>query len=268
MARAGRALRMMSLNLHVDWEDSPRPWHTRRAAVLAVLERERPHLIGTQEGQPHQIADLQEGLGDRYAWTGRGRDAAGDGEHMAVFHDTARLSRLAHGHFWLSDTPETPGSETWGGGCPRMVTWLRYRDLATGGELLAANTHFDDVSAYARARAAELLAARLDTLAPDVPRVVTGDFNVPAGDPDVHGVLLGRAGLVDTWDAAEQRDEAYGTFHGYGPPEQGGPRIDWILASRGTQVPAAAQILTRPDGRHPSDHLPITARLHLRTPRW
>ncbi|MGW1182460.1 endonuclease/exonuclease/phosphatase family protein [Streptomyces drozdowiczii] len=266
MANSASALHVMSFNLHVDWEGSPRPWRARREAVAAVLRAGRPHLLGTQEGRPHQIDDVLTALGPGYARTGQGRDGGGEGEHMAVFHDRERLEALEHGDFWLSDTPQVPASETWGGACPRMATWIRFRDLVTGGAFLAVNTHLDHVSAYARARAAELLVERFDTLAPGLPVVLTGDFNTPADDPEVHGVLLAKGSLEDTWERAGERGPAYGTFHDYRPPVAGGPRIDWVLASRGTRVREASALL--PGAVAPSDHLPVRAVVELPlTPR-
>ncbi|MCQ4214395.1 endonuclease/exonuclease/phosphatase family protein, partial [Streptomyces longispororuber] len=214
-----------------------------------LLDRARPHLLGTQEGLAGPLRDLAADLGaDRYGWVGQGRDGGDRGEFAAIGYDRERLEALDSGHFWLSDTPDVPGSETWGGCCTRMVTWVRLRDLRVGGELLAVNTHFDHESAYARERAAELLAARLRVLAPGLPRVVTGDFNAPADDP-VHAALLDAADLVDTWDVAERRGPAHGTFHDHRPPVPGGERIDWILVSRGTRVREAAVDDFARDGR-------------------
>ncbi|MEU9362937.1 endonuclease/exonuclease/phosphatase family protein [Streptomyces sp. NPDC048301] len=264
MTERAQALRVMSFNLHVDWDGSPHPWADRRETAAALLRAGRPHLLGTQEGRLHQVDDVLTALGPGYARTGQGREGGGRGEHMALFHDHERLEALEHGDFWLSSAPEVPASETWGGGCPRMATWVRFRDLATGGELLALNTHLDHESAYARARAAALLVERIDALAPGLPVLLTGDFNTPAGDPEVHGALLaktGPGGLVDAWDAAEVRGPSYGTFHDYGPPAVEGPRIDWILASRGTRVRESSVVL--PGSVAPSDHLPVTALLEL-----
>ncbi|MFI5662618.1 endonuclease/exonuclease/phosphatase family protein [Streptomyces sp. NPDC051684] len=259
-------LRVMTLNLHVDWPGSPHPWRERRPLVAELLRGARPHLLGTQEGLRGPLRELADDLGrERYGWVGQGREGGDRGEFMAVGYDRERFEVLEHGHFWLSDTPEVAGSETWGGGCPRMVTWLRLRDLPTGSELLAANTHFDHASAHARTRAARLLGARLNDLAPDVARVVTGDFNTAAGG-EVHAALLSTAGLVDTWDAAERRGPALGTFHDYGPPEPDGERIDWILVSPGTQVHEVVLDEFTRGGRRPTDHLPVRAQIRLPHP--
>ncbi|MCX4510754.1 endonuclease/exonuclease/phosphatase family protein [Streptomyces sp. NBC_01619] len=263
MTDHAHGLRVMTFNLQLDWDNPPHTWSGRRDVAAELLRRERPHLIGTQEGLHGQLRDLESAIGADYAWIGQGREGGGRGEFMAVLYDRRRLEPLAHGHYWLSGTPEVIASNTWGGGWPRMVTWVHFRDLATGGELHAANTHFDHVSAYARERSGRLLAERLNALAPDLPRIVTGDFNAPARHDAVHTALLAEADLVDTWDAAEERSPAYGTFHGHRPPVAGGERIDWILASRGTRVRSAAVNTFAAGGRFPSDHLPVQALVHV-----
>lgn len=263
MTDTGHGLRVMTFNLQVDWDGAPHPWSGRRGPALDTLRRERPQLLGTQEGLHAQVRDLADGLGPGYAWTGQGREGGTRGELMALFYDRRRLDLLAHGDFWLSDTPEVPGSNTWGGGCPRMVTWARFRDLVTGGELRAVNTHFDHLSDQARLRSAQLLAQWLITRPEDVPSLVTGDFNAPAGRGGAYDTLLAGAGLVDAWDAAEERGPAYGTFHDHAPPVPDGDRIDWILASRGSRVRSAAVSTASGDGRCPSDHLPVQALVHL-----
>ncbi|MGW6483178.1 endonuclease/exonuclease/phosphatase family protein [Streptomyces sp. NPDC055059] len=268
---AGDGLHVMSFNLQVHWNNPPHTWPERRQAVADLLRRARPHLIGTQEGLRHQVHDVEAALGEYggdYGWIGEGREGGDDGEFMAIFYDRRRLAPLTHGHFWLSGTPDIPASNTWGGGCPRMVTHVHFRDLATGGELYAANTHFDHASADARERSAALLAERLSALAPALPTVVTGDFNTPAGpNSPPYTRLLADAGLMDAWGAAEERGPDLGTFHDYGPPVPDGERIDWILVSRGVRVRSAHADTFAPGGRFPSDHLPIEAVLHTASPR-
>ena len=65
---------------------------------------------------------------DAYARIGRGRLADGTGESVAVYYLKERFEHLQSGHFWLSDTPDVPGSATFGNKIPRMVTWVRLRE--------------------------------------------------------------------------------------------------------------------------------------------
>lgn len=260
--RPGRRLEVMSFNLRYASATPPNSWPERRPVVRELLRRARPHVIGTQEGLYQQLQDIAEDLGPHYAWTGTGRAGGSRDEFMAVFHDTRRLAPVAYDHFWLSDTPYVIGSNTWGGGSIRMVTWVRFRDLRTDGEFHVLNTHLDNHSQYARARAAGLIAERIGSLDRSLPLLVTGDFNVAAHKNPVYDALLA-AGLVDTWDAADERSKAYATFHGYKPLVPDGDRIDWILATPGVHAHAAAINTFSLKGQFPSDHLPVQASLTL-----
>ncbi|MEV5978561.1 endonuclease/exonuclease/phosphatase family protein [Streptomyces sp. NPDC052114] len=258
--RPGRRLEVMSFNLRYASATPPNSWPERRPVTRELLRRARPHVIGTQEGLYQQVRDIAADLGPHYDWLGTGRAGGSRDEFMTVYYDTRRLAPVAYDHFWLSDTPDVIGSNTWGGGSIRMVTWVRFHDLRTDRELYVLNTHLDNASQNARARAARLIVERIGRLDASLPVIVTGDFNVAAHKNPVYETLLG-AGLVDTWDAADRRGKAYATFHGYKPLTPDGDRIDWILASRGTQVHEASINTFSLDGQFPSDHLPVQASL-------
>jgi endonuclease/exonuclease/phosphatase family metal-dependent hydrolase len=260
---AGDALRVMSFNLRFASTAEPNSWAVRRPVTRELLRRERPHVLGTQEGLYQQLRDIDADLGPHYDWIGTGRAGGSRDEFMAVFYDTRRLAPVEYDHFWLSDTPDVIGSNTWGGGSIRMVTRVRFRDLADGGrEFGVLNTHLDNRSQDARARAAQLIARRIAALGPALPLLVTGDFNVAAHRNPVYDTMLA-AGLTDTWDTAAERGPLYATFHGYRPLTPGGDRIDWILATPGVAVHRAEINTFSVDGRFPSDHLPVQATLTL-----
>lgn len=252
-------LEVMTFNLRFASAVEPNSWADRRPVMRALLRRAAPHVIGTQEGEPPQLQDIEDDLGPHYDRIGTGR-GGGDEESMAVFYDTRRLAPVEYAHFWLSDTPEVRGSNTWGANYPRMVTWVRFRDLRARREFYVLNTHLDNASQYARERSADLIAARLDRFDRSLPLLLTGDFNVVAHANPVYDTLLA-AGLVDTWDTARARGEAYATFHGYKGLTAGGDRIDWILATPGFRVHREWTDPFSVNGQYPSDHLPVQASL-------
>ncbi len=258
-----RALEVMSFNLRFANTAEPHSWASRRPVMRQMLRRERPHVLGTQEGLYGQLRDIEADLGPSYDWIGTGRAGGSRDEFMAVLYDTRRLVPLEYDHFWLSGTPDVIASNTWGNAHLRMATWVRFRDLRAGGrEFCVLDTHLDNANQSARERSAALIAERVGHLARSLPVVVTGDFNVAAhGDP-VYDTMLG-AGLVDTWDTSAVRGKAYGTYHGYLPLVPGGARIDWILATPGVTVHRASVNTFTVDGRFPSDHLPVQAALTL-----
>src|ERR1700684_3655024 len=181
-------LDVMSFNLRYASATGPHSWAERRPATRKLLLAESPHLIGTQEGLYQQLRDIEQDLGAGYAWIGTGREGGTRGEFVAIFYDTGRLIPLEYDHFWLSETPGTIGSKDkfWKKegrpGSPRLVTRVRFGVRGTSSTFYALNTHLDNRSKTARRRAANQLAGFLtDRLDSELPRVVTGDFNAPAG---------------------------------------------------------------------------------------
>ncbi|WP_406418184.1 endonuclease/exonuclease/phosphatase family protein [Streptomyces sp. NBC_01614] len=260
---ARRHLQVMSFNLRFASTTEPNSWTVRRPVMRELLRHEAPHVLGTQEGIFSQLLDIDSDLGPRYDWVGTGRLHGSRDESMAIFYDSHRLRPTEYDHFWLSETPDVIGSNTWGAAFARMVTWVRFRDLTDGGrEFYVLNTHFDHVSPYARERSAALIAERIAGFDRSLPVVVTGDFNVAAHKNTVYDTLLG-AGLVDTWDTASERSALYATFHGFKPLTPNGDRIDWVLTTPGVTAHRATINTFADDGQFPSDHLPVQASLTL-----
>ncbi|MEV6948225.1 endonuclease/exonuclease/phosphatase family protein [Streptomyces sp. NPDC051172] len=256
-------LEVMTFNLRFASTKEPNSWSDRRPVMHELLRRAHPHAIGTQEGLYQQLRDIDSDLGPSYDWIGTGREGGSRDESTAIFYDNRRLDPVEHYTFWLSDTPETIRSNTWGAAFPRIVTWVRFRDLADAGrQFYVLNTHFDHASQYARERSATLLTQRIAQLDRSLPAVVTGDFNAAAHWNPVYDTLVG-SGLLDTWDAAAHRSAAYGTFHGYKGLRPNGDRIDWILTTPWVTTHRASVDTFSAGGRFPSDHLPVQASLSL-----
>lgn len=260
-APADDALRVMSFNLRYASGADPFTWDQRAPETVALLRQRRPHVIGTQEGEYHQLRDLQRGLDD-YRWIGLGRDGGSRGEFMAIFYDPARLEPLAFDHFWLSDTPETMGSNTWGAACTRMATWVRFRDREQDTEFFAVNTHFDHVSAAAREKSAELIRARVAQLDAALPVVLLGDFNCAAGSSAPYEALTDAGPFDDAFEVARERGLRCASFNGWKAPREGA-LIDWILV-RGEVVVEHVEVVTfDAEKPFPSDHFPVAARLRF-----
>ena len=239
------SLRIMTFNLRRDVEaDGPQRWGARRGLVADVVRAHAPDLVGTQEGLPHQLVDLDARLAG-YARIGRGRDHANEDEAVAIYYATDRLLVLESGTFWLSDTPEVAASATWGNRHPRIVTWARFRDARTGRELRVANMHLDHESEEARRRAARLVAERLPGA------ILMGDLNAAPGET-THTILL-QAG----WDDGGAHEP---TFHGF--TGEARVRLDHLLVPKSTHRIVRMHVVRHArDGVHASDHHPVLAEI-------
>ncbi len=264
-AAAQDDLRVMSFNLRFASDTPPNSWPERRPVMRALLRKERPQLLGTQEGLYQQLRDIQADLPSHYDSIGLGREGGSRGEAMQIYFDTRRLEPVEYDHYWLSDTPDVVGSKTWGGCCPRMVTWIRFLDNRSGGEFYALNTHFEAFDAVARQKSAQLVLAKLaEQFDPALPVIATGDFNEPAiTGRTVYDLLVTNGPFVDSWVEATWRSRLYATFHGYRPLTPDGERIDWILTSPSVRTKRASINTFSRDGQFPSDHLPVQAEVVL-----
>jgi len=254
-------LTVMTYNIRFAADDAEHLWSERFPLVLNVIERNRPDVLGVQEPLHEQMRDLADGLGE-YDSIGEGRDGGTAGEYSAIFFRRRRLEVREHGAFWLSDTPEIPGSITWGNSLPRMVTWGAFHDRATGGDFVMFNTHFDydptNHGARVRLKSARLLERRAAGAMDPV--IVTGDFNDAAGTAPAYEHLT-TAGFADTWHEAERVGPLVTTFHDYGTADSD-IRIDWIL--RKGQVRTATATIDHGEGaRRASDHFPVVARVQI-----
>lgn len=257
LAAAAEPLRVMTFNVrYPNPGDGANVWPARRDLLVETIRSRRPDIIGTQELFHEQGQHIVEKLPE-YAWFGLSRRGNHEDEHMGVFYRKDRLRVVESGDFWLSVTPEKPGSISWNMSLPRMVTWAVFEITGTGKRFRYFNTHFAhrDVDETARLKSAMLIACRIGLLDAEEAVILTGDFNAPAGGA-VHQILAQH--MQDAWLAAATRTGPEDTFHGFtGKPRPG--RIDWILYRAPWKVLSAETITDRKGGVFPSDHFPVLA---------
>ncbi|MET1023375.1 MAG: endonuclease/exonuclease/phosphatase family protein [Pseudoxanthomonas sp.] len=254
-------LKVMSFNVRTPADTNDNRWENRRDLMARVITAQSPDVIGTQELVKRQADDLVARM-PQYRWFGEGRRGGDGDEHMGVFYRTDRLRVLTSGNFWLSDTPEVPGSITWGNLFPRLVTWARFERISDGATFILYDTHFPyrDQDDAARLKSAQLIVKRIAALPADEPFVLTGDFNTTDADP-AHAALT--AVLKDAWLAGAQRSGPEATFHDFtGQPDR---RLDWILF-RNLTLRSVDTLTTHAGPRYPSDHFPVVAVFELPKP--
>ena len=258
-------LRIMSFNIRYDTpNDGANAWPHRRDWVAGLIRYHAPDAVGVQEALATMLRDLDVRLPE-FDRVGVGRaDGREGGEFSAILYRAERLELLDSGTFWLSPTPEVPGSKGWDTAIERVATWARFRDRRTGCSHLHLNTHFDHIGERARQESARLIRLRLAPLADGLPVIVTGDLNA---DPrSVPYRILTRDTIAGA--IAPLRDAFASSAGGhYGPTStwnaftaiEPGRRIDYVLASPELPVLAHAILPDSWDGRFPSDHLPVIA---------
>jgi endonuclease/exonuclease/phosphatase family metal-dependent hydrolase len=259
---AGEPIRVMSFNIRYGTApDGENAWPHRKGMVVDVIKEADSDLLGLQEAMRDQVDFLSDEF-EEYERVGVGREVDGSGEYSAILYRRSRFDLSDAGTFWLSDTPEVPGSKTWGNNLPRICTWARLLDRTSGRRLLYLNTHWDHESQPARRNSGQLMGGRLQELAhDDEPAIVTGDFNAAPANP-AFVALLEEGQLRDTFRDVHPDETDVNTFNGFGRPS--GVKIDAVVATEHWETQEAEIVRTEVNGRFPSDHFPVTATLKLR----
>jgi endonuclease/exonuclease/phosphatase family metal-dependent hydrolase len=254
--------RVMSFNIRFDNPgDGEDAWPHRQEKAASMIRFHHADIAGLQEALKHQIEDLAERLPE-YAWIGVGRDDGKDaGEFTPIFYRKARFDLLEHDTFWLSETPQVPGSKSWDAAITRIATWAVFGDRASGRRFLLLNTHFDHIGVEARGESARLIAERLEALAGNLPSIVMGDFN-STEDTNAYDIMTSR--LKDAFYLSEHPNHgSSSSWNGFQAIEPG-RRIDYIFMDDRVRVLQHGILSETFDGRFPSDHLPVLAEVALR----
>ncbi|WP_294248899.1 endonuclease/exonuclease/phosphatase family protein [uncultured Sphingomonas sp.] len=252
-----KPIKVMTFNVRYASDEGATRWAVRRPVMVELIRRAAPDVIGTQELLQRQGDDLTRAL-PAYRWFGRDRRGGHDNEHMGILYRPDRLTLVEHGDFWLSETPDVVGSQSWGTDLPRMANWAVFETKGKKPHrFLFLDTHLAhrDEDAEARDKAAALILARLPALAKDLPVVVAGDMNAR---PDTAAYRRFASALTDAWPAAARREGQEMTFHDFtGTPDR---RIDYLFV-RGFRPEAIATDRYHQGKTYPSDHFPIEATL-------
>ncbi len=252
------ALRIASFNILVPGGNRPgNQWDERIPRIIKLLDDHQIDLVGTQETTLRQINEIvKDGVWD-YVGVAR-EDGKTNGEYMAIFFRKDRFVCEENHSFWLSETPDVPGSRSWKTACTRMCTYGRFRDLRSGKRFVLCNTHLDHVSDLARVNGIKLILSRQKEITQGLPLLLTGDFNATR---EHEFYKLVTQTLADSEFISETPHVGPNqTFHAlnYDPDhEQEKRRIDFIFVSSGIRVLTHRTIDDRDGALYPSDHFPV-----------
>lgn len=241
-------------------------WIRRAPVLTCTIHRLAPTLMGTQEGNISQLEYIRDNVA-HLDFVGTGRMADGTDETNGIFYDTRVVSPAESGNFWLSETPDEPGSMMPGESLPRMATWLRCHIKGLDHPLLMVNTHLTHTGISTDAQTQALIDGITRIADPDDDIALTGDFNQQRQSAGWHAIV--RAGFIDALDLATGHQGPQFTFPDWvAVPEEDETkrpltdRIDWIFYRPGEGRPLPSGLTVRTVNTHttaemPSDHFPV-----------
>ena len=263
LSLAAQDLQVMTFNIRFTTaSDSLNAWPYRKDKVASQILFHNVQLLGVQEALHIQMVELKERL-PQFNYVGGGRDDGKEkGEYAAIFYDTTRLQVLQSTMFWLSLTPEVPGSKSWDAAITRIVTWAKFKDRKTKKVFFAFNTHFDHIGKVARRESAKLLLQKVQSIAGKTPAIITGDFNATPSDEPMQ-VITNDTYPLQLTDSKEISATPHygpsGTFNGFASKERDDLPIDYIFLKGAWKVGSHATISQTWMGRFASDHFAVLA---------
>jgi endonuclease/exonuclease/phosphatase family metal-dependent hydrolase len=262
-------VKVMTFNIRVDTVlDGFHRWKQRKQLVVDTIKSNAADVIGLQEAEMDQVQLIQYAMPQYRCYAVGRKDGRRKGETCAVLFRKDRFLVLETGTFWFSDTPTVPGTKDWGNLWPRICSWVHLLDRQTRTGFYVYNVHMDNLSQRSREKSADLLADKIAARKTQDPFMVMGDFNMSADNPAMKhlqqvGYRSDFTGTVDAWQSVHFREPKIGTRHGF-RGKTSGPMIDHIRLCSNI-VPLEAAVDQRHfDGKYPSDHFPVTAKVLIR----
>jgi endonuclease/exonuclease/phosphatase family metal-dependent hydrolase len=249
---------VMSFNIRYDTEyDGSNAWCKRNFLVRDVIEKYNCDFVCIQESLVHQAHFLEKNLSE-YKSVFRSREFNSDeGESVPIFYQYKKWEVVEYETFWLSETPYAAGSVNWGNSLPRIVTWIKFRNLSTQQLYFVYNTHLDHESKNSRHKSVEMIVNHISSKVQNTPFVLTGDFNEENGMA-IKYLINSKLNPIDTFSILPE-SEREGTFHLWNGKSF--DRYDFIFVSPDTQILETTIIKDNDKRRYPSDHFPIMSRL-------
>lgn len=256
-------IKVITYNIRLDVaSDGVNQWGKRTGSVKELLTKCDPDVLGIQEGLFNQMIDLQNMLPD-YFYVGVGRDD-GDkkGEFSAIFFRKSLFELVSSNTFWLSPTPEIPGSKGWDAAITRICSYAHVKIKSSGKYLFVFNTHFDHIGEKARKKSAKLIIQKVAEIAKDAAVILSGDFNSDPSTKAFKTIINNKKHPMK--DGFVKSDKPDCTFTGFGVNSGVCKHIDFIFYDKSFEQ-KSYQIITDNNGTfYPSDHLPVECVLLLK----
>jgi endonuclease/exonuclease/phosphatase family metal-dependent hydrolase len=240
-------------------DDGDNNWAFRKKACITLLRQQQADVICFQEMRHNQQHDIAAALPE-YKTTGLAEAPPALDAPNTLFYRNSCFRLLAQSGCWLSDTPDTSGSRSWGSAYIRLANWVLLQHTVSNTRIRIINTHLEDDNPAVAAQQVQVMTQHIPPANAGELQIITGDMNSDASSPALQ--FLFDNGWHDTYNTVHHTHNPGYTFHAFQGEQYSGAtlgKIDWILTREHTHVLAAEIIRDRIESRFPSDHYFISA---------
>lgn len=231
-------------------------WTTRKTSVLQCINAMNADILGVQEATDEMLMAVDT-LQHVYHKVGvpRNRRPKSTSERTDIFYKKDKFTCLHSETFWLSGTPNKPGSKTLLSPFPRICTYAKLQDNSTKVVLHVFNTHLCHLLPYTRNKTMKILLNQMSAYNLDDNIILLGDLNTTSDSTTVQQLLNFQTISLKSVYHPEQK---MNTMHyGHGLLKPNNLPIDYIFVSDNFIVHDTKIIIETFEDRYPSDHFPV-----------
>ena len=234
----------------------------RAPYILKRIQEEKPDIIGFQEAKEPIYEWLKANLTE-YTLVGIGRGKTFKDEANPVAFRKDRFELFSFNQFWLSPTPEIPGSRyEEQSPCPRICCALKLKEKEGTEVIRFYNTHLDHVGEQARLLGIQSILSFMEAEKEKSahPVILMGDMNAYPYEPSIEAIRNCKA---FAWNEASERIK--NSFHGFrgGSPYEDGKKIDYIYTDLKYDPASVTAWDECYEGIYLTDHYPISVTLEI-----
>ena len=264
-------VKVMSFNIRANNIMDFGTWSSRKPLVFDVITDHAPDILGLQEPLHGQLQQLQQAFPQYTCYAAGGKDGKNRGESCPIFFRKDRFDLIDSGTFWFSDLSDKPGAKGWGEPVPRFCSWVQLAEkcLNENTSFYVYNTHLACLSQNSRSKSVRLLVKEIAARKTTDPYIIIGDFNMRLTNPAMEFLLESSpqnpSPVVDAWLSVhpDQPDMSTCNFGNWAK----GPQLDHIQLGSKTKAVKVNIDDRKINGRYPSDHFPVIAKIMLSAQR-
>ena len=244
--------------------DGVNVWDLRKQALIQCLLNSYADVFFFQEITHIQYDYIDEHLSSVYEFVGIYRDSTDKSEKCSISYNIFKYTLMDWGQFWLSSTPNVPGSNDFYNFFPRICTWAALKQI-NGIELIFFNIHLDHVN--------------FDAHLPCINVVLEESEKILHKFPNIQFVFLGGCFYCEEDDEVIDRIKSYrykeiifeNTFHDFtGEADRHWDYLFWKeynsennIEFRRAFVPKKDSTISETKKQYISDHYPCFAEFEL-----
>lgn len=246
-------LKVISFNIRCADDSGGNSIKERAPRLAGVTFPYDADVLGFQEYTPKWKPHIQKYYGSDYDIFNKYRTRFIRRESSPILWKKDKFKCVDNGYFWLSDTPHVQ-SRGWDEkyNCHRICEYVVLKDKKIRTLFTLMNTHFG-FGDNGQIKSADLIYQYSKKISP-YPTIVTGDFNLTPQMP-------GYDAMAGHFTDADMQKDHSPTYHGYYKKNTIPMHIDYCFCDDRV-VPLEYKIIKDlPDGKFPSDHYGIFAKL-------